>query len=64
MPKLKTHKSAAKRFKVTGTGKIMRRCAYHSHILTKKTIKRKRRLRGEAELSPADAPRVRRMLGL
>ncbi len=64
MPKLKTHKSAAKRFKVTGTGKIMRRHAYHSHILTKKTIKRKRRLRDETELSPADAPRVRRMLGL
>lgn len=45
MPKLKTHRGAAKRFKVTGGGKLMRRRSMHSHILTKKTSKRKRRLR-------------------
>ncbi len=45
MPKVKTKKSAAKRFKVTGTGKLKRMKAYKSHILTKKTAKRKRNLR-------------------
>jgi large subunit ribosomal protein L35 len=45
MPKMKTHKGATKRFKVTGSGKVRRYKAYKSHILTKKTSKRKRRLR-------------------
>ena len=45
MPKMKTNRGAAKRFKVTGTGKIVRSKAYSSHILTKKTTKRKRNLR-------------------
>jgi large subunit ribosomal protein L35 len=45
MPKLKTHKGAKKRFKITGSGKVRRYKAYKSHILTKKTSKRKRRLR-------------------
>ena len=45
MPKMKTSKSAAKRFKVTGTGKLKRAKAYKSHILTKKSTKRKRNLR-------------------
>lgn len=45
MPKMKTNRGAAKRFKVTGTGKIVRSKAYGSHILTKKTTKRKRNLR-------------------
>lgn len=45
MPKMKTNKSAAKRFKVTGTGKLKRNKAYKSHILTKKTTKNKRNLR-------------------
>ena len=45
MPKLKTKRAAAKRFKVTGTGKLKRNKAYKSHILTKKTSKRKRNLR-------------------
>ena len=45
MPKLKTSKSAAKRFKVTGTGKLVRNKAYKSHILTKKSTQRKRNLR-------------------
>jgi large subunit ribosomal protein L35 len=45
MPKMKSHSGAKKRFKVTATGKVKRRGAYHSHILTKKSPKRKRRLR-------------------
>jgi large subunit ribosomal protein L35 len=45
VPKLKTHKGAAKRFKVTGSGKVTRHHSNHSHILTKKTTKRKRNLR-------------------
>ena len=48
MPKMKTHKGAKKRFKITGTGKVRRYKAYKSHILTKKTSKRKRRLRQSA----------------
>ena len=48
MPKMKTSKSAAKRFKVTGTGKLKRSKAYKQHILTKKTTKRKRTLRQPA----------------
>jgi large subunit ribosomal protein L35 len=63
MPKMKTHRGAAKRFKLTGTGKIMRVKAYKSHILTKKSAKRKRRLSEETEVSKADYPRVRRQLG-
>jgi large subunit ribosomal protein L35 len=62
MPKAKTKKAAAKRFKVTGTGKILRRRAMHSHILTKKSAKRKRRLAQVAAVSAADRKRVRRML--
>lgn len=63
MPKMKTHRGAAKRFKVTGSGKIVRLKAYKSHILTKKNAKRKRRLGEEIEISKADYPRVRRQLG-
>jgi len=63
MPKIKTHRGAAKRFKVTGTGKIMRVKAYKSHILTKKNAKRKRNLGKETEISAADYPHIRRMLG-
>jgi large subunit ribosomal protein L35 len=48
MPKMKTKRSTAKRFKVTGTGKLVRHHAYHSHILTTKTRKQKRRLRKAA----------------
>ena len=60
--KLKTKRSAAKRFKVTGTGKIRMKHAFHSHILTKKSSKRKKRLKKVANLSPADTKRVKRML--
>lgn len=62
MQKLKTKKGAVKRFKVTGSGKILRGQAFKSHILTKKTRKRKRNLRKTAVLTKADTPRVREML--
>ena len=63
MPKMKTHRGAAKRFKVTGSGKITRRKAYKNHILEKKTPKRKRQLRGDIAVSAADLPSVRKQLG-
>ena len=63
MPKMKTNRAAAKRFRVTGTGKLRRNKAFHSHILTKKNTKRKRRLRAVADVHPSDVGRVRRMLG-
>jgi large subunit ribosomal protein L35 len=62
MPKLKTHRGAAKRFKKTGSGKIMRSKAFKQHILTSKTRGRKRALRGTVVVSPADAAKLRRML--
>jgi len=60
--KKKTKKSATKRFKVTGTGKVRRRRAYKSHILTKKTQKRKRRLRHGTVASRADEVRLRSLI--
>lgn len=62
MPKQKTHKGAAKRFKVTAGGKVVRGHAMHSHILTKKTTKRKRNLRKSVVVSPAFAAIVKEML--
>ena len=64
MPKLKTNRGAAKRFKRTASGRIKRGKAYKSHILTKKTTKRKRSLRKSTTVSSADSYRVKRMLGL
>ncbi len=64
MPKLKTRKGAAKRFRVTGSGKILRGHAYKSHILTKKSSKRKRNLRKTSLVSVADMARVRDMLSI
>jgi large subunit ribosomal protein L35 len=64
MPKLKTNRGAAKRFKRTASGRIKRGKAYKSHILTKKTTKRKRSLRQSTTVSSADGDRVKRMLGL
>ena len=58
MPKIKTSRAAAKRFKVTGTGKLKRMKAYKSHILTKKSQKRKRNLR---KATITDATNVKRM---
>ena len=62
MPKMKTNRGAAKRFKVTATGRVKRRKAYHSHILTKKNRKRKRNLRQSTMVHSADSLRVRRLL--
>ncbi len=64
MPKMKTHRGTAKRFRVTGSGKIMRSKAFKSHILTKKSAKRKRNFRHETELATADNKVVSRQLGL
>jgi large subunit ribosomal protein L35 len=62
MPKMKTHRGAAKRFKKTGTGKIVRMKSGKSHILTKKNRKRKRRLRKSAVVDVADKRRIARLL--
>ena len=62
LPKQKTHKGAAKRFKVTAGGKVIQHQSMHSHILTKKTTKRKRNLRKAVEVSPAFADTLKRML--
>ncbi len=62
MPKLKTHKGAAKRFKKTATGKIIRRRAMARHILTSKSRHRKRRLRSKTQVSAGDHARIERML--
>ncbi len=63
VPKKKTHRGAAKRFKVTGTGKIVRRKAYMSHKTGKKSSRVKRRLKQPAVLSRGDAAKVKRLLG-
>ncbi len=63
MPKMKSHKGAAARFGVTGSGKLRRRRVGLNHFLGKKSSTRKRRLATAAEVSDADTKRVRRMLG-
>ncbi len=63
MPKMKTHSGAKKRFKKTSTGKLRGRRAYSSHILEKKSPKRKRQMARPVEIAPADQPRVRKLLG-
>lgn len=63
MPKIRTNRGAAKRFRLTGTGKVRRKKAYASHILTKKSSKRKRNLRQATLISKADEKRARRMIG-
>jgi large subunit ribosomal protein L35 len=62
MPKLKTHRGAAKRFSLTGTGKVKRSRAYASHILTTKTRKRKRTLRKSTILDPSDERQIKRLI--
>jgi large subunit ribosomal protein L35 len=62
MPKQKTKRAAAKRFKLTATGKVRRNRAFKSHILTKKHPKRKRRLRQATLVSAADERRIKRLL--
>ncbi len=64
MPKLKTNCAAKKRFAFTGTGKIKRKHAYHSHILTKKTKKRKRNLDHTGLVADANLRQVKNLLGL
>lgn len=63
MPKQKTSRAAKKRFKITGAGKLLRRRAMKSHLLEKKSAKRKRRFRRQAEVSKSDVREVRRLLG-
>jgi large subunit ribosomal protein L35 len=62
MPKMKSHRGAAKRFSRTASGKIKRHKANKSHILTTKTTKRKRQLRRPDEVAAADVPRIERLL--
>ncbi len=63
MPKQKTHSGASKRFRMTGSGKVMRRQAGRNHLLEHKPSKVTRRLYGEVEVAPADAGRIRKLLG-
>ena len=63
MPKMKSHKGARKRFKITGSGKVKRFKAFKSHILTKKSPKRKRRLRqGTTIVTPGETKNIKRLL--
>lgn len=64
MPKVKTNSGAKKRFKLTGTGKIKRKHAFKSHILTKKETKQKRGLTHTALVHKSDEPRVRQLLNI
>jgi large subunit ribosomal protein L35 len=64
MPKQKTHSGAKKRFKVTGSGKILRRHGMKSHILEKKSPKRKRAFRSDQPVAASDVKTVKRLLGL
>jgi large subunit ribosomal protein L35 len=64
MPKMKTHSGAKKRFKVTGSGKVRARHAFSSHILEKKSPKRKRALARPVEVPAQDAKRVKKLLGV
>ncbi len=63
MPKMKSHSGSSKRFRVTGTGKIMRRRANRNHLLEHKSSQRTRRLFNEVEVSSGDAKKVRKLLG-
>ncbi len=64
MPKVKTHSGAKKRFKLTSSGKVKRKKAFKSHILTKKDSKRKKDLRTPTLVHESDMPRVKAMLNL
>ncbi len=63
MPKMKTHSGAKKRFKVTGTGKILRRRANRNHLLEHKPTKRTRRLDGDVVVSKDDEKKIKKLLG-
>ena len=62
MPKMKSNSGAKKRFTVTGSGRLKRKKAFASHILTKKSPKRKRNLRSATLVSPVDEPRMRKLI--
>jgi large subunit ribosomal protein L35 len=62
MPKIRTNRSAHKRFRITGSGKVRRYKAFKSHILTKKSRKRKRNLRQSAVMDDTNAPSIRRLI--
>jgi large subunit ribosomal protein L35 len=64
MPKMKTHRTSAKRFKVTGSGKVTRRQANRHHGNERFTSKRLRRLKGDVVVAPADEKRIKKMLGI
>jgi large subunit ribosomal protein L35 len=63
MPKMKTHSGAAKRFKITGTGKIMRRRANRQHLFEHKSSRVTRRLYNEVQVAPADTREIKKLLG-
>jgi len=62
MPKMKTHSGAAKRFRVTSTGKVMRRRANRNHLLEHKSTRRTRRLGQDVTLAPADVKKIKKLL--
>jgi len=64
MPKMKTHSGAKKRFRVTGTGKLMKRRAGRNHLLEHKPSSLTRRLDAETVMSPADAKKAKKLLGM
>ncbi len=63
MPKMKTHSGAARRFKITGGGKVMRRRANMNHLLEHKASKRTRRLGKDQVVAPSDAKKIKKLLG-
>jgi large subunit ribosomal protein L35 len=63
MPKSKTHSGTKKRFRITGSGKVMREQAHARHLLEKKSSRRTRRLAADLEVAPADTKRIKRLLG-
>jgi large subunit ribosomal protein L35 len=62
MPKVKTHSGASKRFRITGSGKVMRERANARHLLEHKSSRRTRRLANDAEMAPSDTPRIKKLL--
>ena len=64
MPKMKTRRSAAKRFSLTGSGRLKRNNAYHRHILVHKSAKRRRNMRGTEIVEGANVRQIKRMLGI
>jgi large subunit ribosomal protein L35 len=63
MPKMKTHSGTARRFKITGSGKVMRRRANMNHLLEHKASKRTRRLNKDQVVAPSDAKKIKKLLG-